>query len=149
VLGLGHAAVSAYWAIGGTALLDTVGGEVERWGRKRGASVVAALWAIAALKAVVALAAPIVAGAWAWLPPWTRGRWPRALSWIAAVILVAYGGVLTAVGLAVEVGVVDTEPGADHRALRWHAYLWDPWFFLWGAAFVVSLWWIRPSPRSE
>src|SRR5690606_19201563 len=33
VLGIGHAAFSAYWAIGGTWLLDTIGGELERWGR--------------------------------------------------------------------------------------------------------------------
>lgn len=34
-LGLASAAVSAYWAAGGTVLLDTIGGELERWGRER------------------------------------------------------------------------------------------------------------------
>jgi hypothetical protein len=50
-LGIGHAAVSAYWAVGGTWLLDTIGGELERWGRERQPSVVVALWLIAVLKA--------------------------------------------------------------------------------------------------
>ena len=34
-LGAASGAVSAYWALGGTALIDTVGGEIERWGRER------------------------------------------------------------------------------------------------------------------
>ena len=45
-LGAASAAMSAYWALGGTALLHTVGGEIERWGRERSASVVATLWLI-------------------------------------------------------------------------------------------------------
>lgn len=142
-LGMAHAAVSAYWALGGTALLDTIGGDIERWGRERGPGVVAALWAIAALKAVVALAAPVVTGRPRWLPRWTRGRIPRVLSWIAAVTLVAYGGSLTVAGLAVESGLVDAAPDADRRALAWHAYLWDPWFLLWGLAFIAALWLTR------
>jgi hypothetical protein len=35
VLGTASAAVSAYWALGGTELLDTVGGSIEEWGRDR------------------------------------------------------------------------------------------------------------------
>jgi hypothetical protein len=44
IVGLGHAAVSAYWALGGERLLETIGGDIERWGRERGPTVVAALW---------------------------------------------------------------------------------------------------------
>ena len=29
--------------------------------------------------------------------------------------------------------------GADHRALAWHAYLWDPWFLLWGLLVTAAL----------
>jgi hypothetical protein len=28
---------------------------------------------------------------------------------------------------------------ADHRALAWHAYLWDPWFLIWGLLVVGAL----------
>jgi hypothetical protein len=59
---------------------------------------------------------------------------PR-LGWIAAVGLIAYGGVLTVAGLVVQAGLFDAAVHADERALAWHAYLWDPWFALWGAAF--------------
>ena len=58
-LGAASAAMSAYWALGGTALLDTVGGEIERWGRERSAGVVVTLWVITVAKLVVA-AAPLV-----------------------------------------------------------------------------------------
>src|SRR5215212_11765295 len=39
VLGGASAVVSVYWAAAGSALLDTVGGSVERWGRHRSSTV--------------------------------------------------------------------------------------------------------------
>ncbi|HEX6423089.1 MAG TPA: DUF3995 domain-containing protein [Acidimicrobiales bacterium] len=144
-LGVGHALVSLYWALGGTGLLDTIGGDLERWGRERRPPLVAGLWAVVAVKLVVALVAPVLAGVGAGrLPPWFRTGVARALGWVAAVTLVAYGGVLTIVGLAVQSGAIDATADADHRALAWHAYLWDPWFLLWGLAFCASLWATRP-----
>lgn len=46
---------------------------------------------------------------------------------------------LTATGLLLEAGVLDTPADADHKALSWHTYLWDPWFLLWGLALVGTL----------
>jgi hypothetical protein len=139
VLGVASAAVSAYWAAGGTALLDTVGGSIERWGRERSLAVLVVLVAVAALKLVVAVAAPLAAGAFH-APAWMAGRVPRLLSWIAAGTLALYGGVLTAAGLLVQSGVIEPGPEADRHALAWHTWFWDPWFLLWGVAFVVALW---------
>jgi hypothetical protein len=28
---------------------------------------------------------------------------------------------------------------ADHRALAWRAYLWDPWFLVWGLLVTAAL----------
>jgi Protein of unknown function (DUF3995) len=137
LLGLGHAAVSAYWAAGGTALLDTIGGNLEDWGRRREPALVTALWLIAALKTVVAVAAPVLVTTR--LPAWTRARLPRILAWTAAIVLILYGGVLTVTGLLVEAGLLDTAPDADRKALAWHTYLWDPWFLLWGLALAATL----------
>jgi hypothetical protein len=117
VLGLASAALSAHWALGGTALLDTVGGDIERWGRQRGPSVVAALWAIVALKTIVAVAALALAGIRGSLTGWVSGRVSRALGWIAAIGLTAYGGVLTLVGLLVQADLVRADHGADRG--RW------------------------------
>lgn len=144
-LGLGHAATSGYWALGGTALLDTVGGDIERWGRQRAPALVLALGVVVVVKVAVALAAPVVAGTVTALPQWTGGRTPRALSWTAAVVLVTYGGTFTAGGLLALSGAIDTGD-ADRRALAWHTFLWDPWFLAWGLALTVTLW--RTCPRA-
>jgi hypothetical protein len=34
-------------------------------------------------------------------------------------------------GLLVQADVIHASVTADHRALAWHAYLWDPWFLIW------------------
>ena len=106
---------------------------------------VIALWAIVVLKLVGAIAPLVFAGVGAdRLPAWTRGRWTRVLGWIAAIGLALYGSVLTVAGLLVEAGVVEPAADADEHALAWHTYLWDPWFALWGASFVVTMWRTRP-----
>lgn len=125
------AAISGYWAVGGTGLLDTVGGSIARWGRDGGAEVRLALALIVVLKLIAA-----------WLPARAVGeacpRTLRRLAWLEAAILTVYGGVLTGAGLAVQAGVVGGGADANWKALDWHAYLWDPWFLLvgllvWGA----------------
>ena len=55
------AAVSAYWAVGGTALLDTVGGAFERRARERDAAALVLI--------VVVVVAKLVAAALVWPPP--------------------------------------------------------------------------------
>jgi Protein of unknown function (DUF3995) len=149
ILGAASAAVSAYWALGGTALLNTVGGDIERWGRDRSPGVVVALWLIVAVKLVGAAAPLIFVGVGSpHLPAWATARRARILGWLAAVGLTLYGGVLSVAGLLVEAGVLDPAVNADEHALAWHAYFWDPWFALWGAAFAVAMWRSRPK-KSE
>jgi hypothetical protein len=144
-LGIASAAVSAYWALGGTGLLDTVGGEIERWGRERTGGVVAALWMIVVLKLVGAVGPLVLAGVGGeQIPAWTRARRTRLLGWLAAVGLTLYGTVLTVAGLLVEADVLEPADDADEHALAWHAYFWDPWFALWGAAFAIVMWRTRP-----
>jgi Protein of unknown function (DUF3995) len=150
VLGTGHAAVSAYWLAGGTALLDTIGGSIEQWARDRSGTTVAALAAVVAVKFGAAALGPLVAAAAhpsapRWLARPARWRVVRPLAWLAAAVLVLYGGLLTVVGLAVEAGIVSAAPDADERALAWHAWLWDPWFLAWGLALTATLRWSRPT----
>ncbi|HET6953222.1 MAG TPA: hypothetical protein VFI47_22775 [Acidimicrobiales bacterium] len=92
-LGLGHAAVSAYWLAGGTALLDGIGGDIEEWARARSGTALAGLAVVVALKLVVALAAPAYAGMGATGPArplvtLARRRPARVLGRIAAAVLV-------------------------------------------------------------
>jgi hypothetical protein len=126
------AATSAYWAAGGTGLLETVGGSIARWGRDGGVEVRLALAVIVMLKLVAA-----------WLP--TRAvREPHALTvrrlaWFQAAILTTYGGVLTGTGLAIQAGILHAGADPDWTALEWHAYLWDPWFLIVGLLVWAAL----------
>lgn len=117
-------------------MLDTVGGSLERGGRAGDLVVVLALWAAVALK-VIAAAVPLLA-----IYRLVGARWQRlvwGLAWIEAAVLVIYGLVLTIVGLMVQAGVIAASASADHRALAWHTYLWDPWFLVWGLLVTAAL----------
>ncbi len=100
------------------------------------ACAVGALYAAAVLKLVAAVLPLLALSGWGGGP---RARVLRALSWVAAGILVVYGFVLTAVGLLVQTGLIHTSADADRRALAWHAYLWDPWFLVWGLLIAAAL----------
>lgn len=77
--------------------------------------------------------------------PWRR-LW-RGVSWAGGLLLVVYGGINVVVSAAVLGGLIRPEGGYDLDAMRGHAYLWDPLFFLWGSALVLSLWFSRQETR--
>jgi Protein of unknown function (DUF3995) len=138
--GLAYAAVSVYWALGGTWLLDTVAGTLEQQGRTGNPGIILAVWAAAVLKvigAIVPLVAVRVTSGQATIAG--RRRQVRVLAWLEAAILTIYGLVLTVAGLLVQSGAIAPAASADRRALAWHAYLWDPWFLLWGALVTAAL----------
>ena len=136
-LGLLYAVVSVYWGLGGSWLLDTVGASLTQPGRSASAVVVLAVWCAVGLKVIASVLPLLAVGIGA-----ARARWPRlirALTWVEAVILTGYGLILTAIGLLVQAGLIGTQATADHRALAWHAYLWDPWFLVWGLLVTAAL----------
>jgi Protein of unknown function (DUF3995) len=139
--GLAYAAVSVYWALGGTWLLDTVGGTLEQQGRTGNPGIILAVCAATVLKvigAIMPLAAVGVTPGQATIAGRRQVR-VRVLAWLEAAILTIYGLVLTAAGLLVQSGAIAPAASADRRALAWHAYLWDPWFLLWGALVTAAL----------
>jgi hypothetical protein len=108
------ALVSGYWAAGGTALLSTVGGELERLGREGGTAVVLVLAGTALAKAVgAALAVGLVH-----LPRRPPVRALETIGLVAGALLALYGGVLTVLGAVAATGILG--PPADRRALMWH-----------------------------
>ena len=137
-VGLLYTAVSLYWAFGGGWLLDTVGASLTQASRSATGLVVIAVRFAVGLKVITsALPPPAVAA----ITPGSL-RWRRllpTLSWIEAAILTIYGLIWTAAGLLVQAGVIGTSASADHRALAWHAYLWDPWFLVWGVLVTAAL----------
>jgi uncharacterized protein YjeT (DUF2065 family) len=137
--GLAYAAVSVYWALGGTWLLDTVGGTLEQQGRAGNAGIILAVCAAAVLKVIGAIVPLAAIGVTPGQATTAWRRQVRALAWLEAAILTIYGLVLTVAGLLVQSGAIAPAASADRRALAWHAYLWDPWFLLWGALVAAAL----------
>ncbi len=133
--GVLHAAASLYWALGGQWLLATVGQWAVNLAARAPLTAGIALGLIALMKL---LAATVPIGVVYGKVPWRR-FW-RAISWGGGLLLVVYGGINTVVSAAVLGGLIRPEGGYDLNAMRGHAYLWDPLFFLWGSALVVSLW---------
>src|SRR4029078_4318267 len=66
------------------------------------------------------------------------GRLVRIAAWVAAVVLVLYGAVLTVGGSLLVSGIITPRPDADLRAIRWHAFFWDPWFLIWGSFLLLA-----------
>lgn len=128
-LAFASAAVSLYWTLGGTALLDTVGGTFEELARERSAGALA----LGAVVVVAKVGAGLVALAL------RRPRRRLAVLALAGGVLVAlYGGVLVCVGALVLAGVIVPSEPVDRYALRWHVFVWDLWFVVWGIALALA-----------
>jgi hypothetical protein len=107
-----------------------------------------AVWGAAGVKAVAAVLPLLAIGVWPRTANGGLRRLARVLTWVEAAILVSYGLVLTASGMLVQAGVIKVAAHADRLALRWHAYLWDPWFLIWGIFVFLALWRSRPASQA-
>jgi hypothetical protein len=145
VVGLAYAAISVYWAVGGRWLLNTVGISLSQPGQAGHLAGLLAVWGAAAVKAVAAVLPLLAIVVWPRTANGALRRPARVLTWIEAAILVGYGLVPTASGLLLQAGVIKAAAHADRLALKWHAYLWDPWFLIWGIFVFLALWRSRPE----
>jgi hypothetical protein len=132
-----YAAVSFYWALGGTAGLDTLGGSLEERARTRDPAGLALGWASGILKAAGGVLALALVSPWGRVLP---RRLLLAAAWAASAVLTLYGGLLVAVGALVLAGVVDPSGPVDRTALRWHVLVWDLWFLVWGVLLGMAAW---------
>jgi hypothetical protein len=132
VLAFASAAVTAFWLLGGTLGLDTVGGEVEEQARERSAATLAVLGVTLVAKLAAGGLALVIAGY-----PTSGKRSLITLGLVGGVGLALYGGVLVIAGALALAGVGDSA-GRDEYALRWHVFFWDLWFFVWGVALALG-----------
>lgn len=133
----GYGAVSLYWALGGRAGLHTVGGFAEQMAGSHSAQAAAVAWAVVGAKAIgVALPLGLVRD-WGNVVP-RRGRTIACGG--VGVSLFLYGVVQVAGEALVELGVVRPHAPVDWLALRWHLWLWDPWFVVWGLLLMAATW---------
>jgi hypothetical protein len=129
-VGLLHALVSAYWALGGTWLVSTVGQWAADWARDEPGTAFAVLGAVALLKTAGAVVPLLV--------DTDRRAWRGVLGG-GALVLVVYGVANTVGAWLVLSGLVDPAGVPDRAALLGHALLWDPLFALWGALLGAGL----------
>jgi Protein of unknown function (DUF3995) len=129
------AAMSAFWALGGTLGLDTLGNEIERDARAREPDVIALVWVTALLKVVgAALAIALVR-------PWGRVLPRRPLviaTWIVGLGVLAYALASFAQHGLMKADVVDTPVALGSSAVGWHLALWDPFWLLGGLLFIAA-----------
>ena len=144
VVAFGYALLSLDWALGGHALISTVGGYVEQFARRGGA--------LAVLIALAATLAKVVGGllALALVRPWgqvVRRGWLLAASAVAGALLVVYGGLNVVLGALVLSGLIHPTGSIDRTALRWHVGVWDLWFLVWGIllALATGSYWRRTA----
>ena len=139
------AAVSTYWGLGGRALLDTLGGEIER----RALAGDDVLLAANAVGAVLKVLGGVLA--LALVQPWGE-RLPRrplqALAWAGAAVLTVYGLVQIVAIVLVALDVVEPAEPLETKAVLWRMFLWEPWFLVWGLLLGAAAWHFRARVRA-
>lgn len=84
--------------------------------------------------------------------PWGRRLGRRLLlgaNALASVLLLAWGVANVCAGALVLRGVIAPADGLNERALRWHVFVWDPWFVVWGTALALALQGHRRTDRDR
>jgi Protein of unknown function (DUF3995) len=129
------AAISFYWAAGGTVGLETLGAEIEREALAREPETVALVWLTGGLKVVGGLLALAL------VPLWSS-RLPRSavlvLAWATGVLLLAYGAANFVQHGLMEAGAIDTPAALGSSAVTWHLALWDPVWLAGGILFTAA-----------
>ena len=148
VVAFAYALMSLYWAVGGHALVSTIGGYVEQFARRGGALPVLIALAAALAKVAAGLLALALVRPWGRVIP--RG-WLLSGSAGASALLVAYGGLTVLLGALVLSGVIHPAGGVDRTALRWHVGVWDLWFLVWGILLALATvgHWRRTATRAR
>ena len=137
------AALSFYWALGGTAGAETISPAIAQLARARVPWFLAVLWIAAFLKVFSGLVALAL------IQPW-GSRVPRwilpLLVWGAGTLFFVHGGLYFVVGVLALSGAISYHTPAT--VLRWYTFLWGPLWLLGGLLFLLAAWsYVRRSPR--
>ena len=148
IVAFGYALMSLYWALGGHALVSTIGGYVEQFARRGGALPVLIALAATLAKMVGGLLALALVRPWGrMVPRW----WLLSASAGASALLVIYGGLNVLLGALVLVGTIHPTGSVDRTALRWHVGVWDLWFLVWGILLALAIvgYWRRTATAAR
>jgi hypothetical protein len=137
------AAVSFYWALGGTVGLETLSRELEQDAREGGTTLLAL--ALAPGLAKLALGALALALVNPGRAPLSR-RALNVLAWLAGIGLSLYGAVLTAEKALMKLGVLEVSESFGDDRVDWYLYLWDPVWLIGGLLFLLAVAGRQPDP---
>lgn len=134
---LSFAALSFYWAAGGTFGAETIGPALASLALARDPQFVAILWITGVLKVVAGLLALALVQSWGRL----ISRWLLLIAgWGASAALILYGGASFVQHALMVAGTITIPAGLGATAARWHLLLWDPWWLLGGLLFAAATW---------
>ena len=136
------ALMSFYWALGGQLGANTLGSGIQALAHDPG--FIAVVWLTGVAKVIGALFALTLIYPW---PRWLPSGWRFALAWIGGVGLALYGGVQLVIEGLVLGGAIRVSGPVDWEGLRWHVWLWDPWWLLGGILFLLAAWQYQRSRR--
>jgi hypothetical protein len=135
------ALMSFYWAAGGNFGVETLGSAIQAQAHNPG--FVAIVWLTGVAKVIGGLFALTLVRPWAlWLPR----RLKLILAWTGGIGLALYGGVQLLIEGAVLSGLLHVSGPVDWVGLRWHIWLWDPWWLLGGILFLLAAWRYQRTP---
>lgn len=139
---LSFAALSFYWALGGTVGTDTVSPAIAQLARAHVPWFTAVLWITAIVKVLSGFVALALVQSWGRIIP----RWVLLiLAWGAGTLLFLHGGLFFAVGVLALSGVIRV--GTPATVLHWYTFLWGPWWLIGGLLFLGAAWsYFRGSP---
>lgn len=133
---------SWYGAAGGRVGIETFGPAVTDQVVAGDRAFIAALWVIGAAKLGAGLLALSL------VRPWGRRlprRWVRLVVLVAGLAFLAYGLANLLQHALMAAGVLDVPAGLGRTAMWWHLGLWDPWWLVGGALFVLTARRSRPA----
>src|SRR5690348_2155958 len=135
--------MSFYWALGGELGLNTLGQGVQALAHECG--FVALVWLAGIVKVLGGLFALTLVRPWLlWLPPIGK----LVLAWVGGAALALYGGVNLVVEWLLVIGAIHLRGVVVTEGIRWHAWLWDPWWLLGGILFLLAAWQYQRSLRN-
>jgi len=140
------AAVSFYWAAGGTVGVTMNAPAITGPVLARDPGWIAILWATGVLKVIAGLLALALVRPWGRLFP----RWLLTIAaWGTVAVMGLYEGAASLIQHALMVaGVIETPAGLGSTSARWHLLLWDPWWLVEGILFGTAAWYYsRDSAR--
>lgn len=132
------ALMSFYWALGGTAGVETLGSAFSDPAVIGDPLFVAFVWITGFLKLLSGVLALALVQAWGRRIP---RRFLLFAVWGIGIVLAVYGAALLVQHALMVTGVSDI-PSAigSMAAARWHLFVWDPYWLLGGILFLVAAW---------